>query len=172
VAVLFRFEADDEIIVAYLPANTRANVTHWQTSDEYNFEFHSGHLTGNPIYIRPDGNRDGSNVPKFDTLNKNASDYSTIGSFANSGKLDGLSNRAKNDILAIISNNWAALQALANNYWVMGPVDGRDAEEIEMAAWANREMEMDTGQHSNEISMSQLEAIYPRLFFARTRRIN
>ena len=166
-AVLFRFDAEDEVVVAYLASDVRGNITRWQISDEYNFEFHTGHPTGNPIYIRPDGNTDGSNVPKFDTLNHQASDYANINSFANSEKLGGLSNRAKTDILEIISQNWVALQTLARNYWQLGPVDGRDAEEIEFAAWAKREMDSDTGQHTNEISLEQLNAIFPRLYFAR-----
>lgn len=167
-AILFRFDAEDEIVVAYLAAGVRHNIARWQTNDEYNFEFHTGHLTGNPIYIRPDGNTDSANVPKFDTLNHQAGDYAEIKSFANFEKLGRLSTRAKTDILAIISQNWAALQTLARNYWQLGPVDGRDAETIELAAWSKREMDSDTGQHPDEMSQNDFNARYPRLYFART----
>lgn len=158
-AVLFKFKADDPIIQGYLPSNVRNAITIWQSSDEYDFEFHSGHLTGNPIYIRPAGNRDTSNVPKFDTQNKSASDYTAISSFANGEKLTGLSTRAKNEILNIIQNNWAALSALARNYWVTGPVSEKSAEEIEMEAWIERETS-DTGQHLETISRDDLNRIY------------
>src|SRR5512138_2841385 len=116
-AVLFRFENDDPIVKGYLSSVRLHAVTTWQTTEEFSFEFHSGHLTGFPIYIRPATNRDSSNVPKMDTLNHDASDYASIASFANSGKLGVLSNAAKTNLLAIVAQNWEALQELATNYW-------------------------------------------------------
>lgn len=117
----FRFDGTDAIVTTYLTIAEIANVAYWQASYDYDFEFHTGHTTGNPIYIRITGNRDTSNVPKFDTLNKNASDYTAIANFANGEKLKRLTQQAQLDVLAVIANNWAILSSLANRYWITGP---------------------------------------------------
>jgi hypothetical protein len=67
--------------------------------------------------------------------------------------------RAKNEILNIIQNNWAALSTLARNYWVTGPVIEKSAEEIEMEDWIEHETS-DTGQHLETISRNDLNRIY------------
>ena len=119
-----------------------SGVTSWQARDDYDFELHSGHLTGYPIYIRADlWARVTSNIPKFDTLNKSAADYTTIGNFANSDKLDRLPLAAKNEILRLLDDNWGALAELAQNYWNGTPISTRSQEEIELEAWANAETE-------------------------------
>lgn len=159
-AVLFRFESDDPIVKGYLSTVRLNAITTWQTTDEFSLEFHSGHLTGFPIYVRPATNRDSSNVPKMDTLNHQASDYAEIAGFANAGKLAGLSTAAKNNLLAIVAQNWAALQELAANYWQNAPVSpDRSPEDVELEAWAAREG-ADTGQHFEEITRDQLHGIY------------
>ena len=159
-AVLFRFDGEDPIVKGYLSQGRLNAVTTWQTTTEFSFEFHSGHLTGFPIYVRPATNRDTSNVPKMDTLNHQASDYASIGSFANSEKLGVLSNAAKTNLLAIVAQNWAALQELARNYWQNSPVSpDRSPEDLELEAWAEREG-ADTGQHFEEITRQQLHSIY------------
>ena len=159
-AVLFRFDNDDPIEKGYLsPVRLRAVAT-WQTTTEFSFEVHSGHLTGFPIYVRPATNRDSSNVPKMDTLNHQAADYATIGKFANSNKLAVLTTAAKANLLAIVAQNWEALQELARNYWQNSPVTAdKSPEDLEMEAWAERE-DADTGQHFEEISREQLHGIY------------
>lgn len=139
-AILFRFEEDDPIVTNYIRGTARTAITSWQTRDDYDFELHSGHLTGYPIYIRAElWARVTSNIPKFDTLNKSADDYNAISKFANSDKLDKLPLPSKNEIIRLLSDNWDAFQELALNYWNETPVSTRSKEEVEMEAWANRE---------------------------------
>jgi hypothetical protein len=139
-ALLFKFQEDDPIVTNYVPATTRAAITTWQAREDYDFELHSGHLTGYPIYVRAElWARATSNIPKFDTLNKSASDYDAITKFANEDKLSQLSNPAKTDLLRVIRDNWVALSELAQNFWNGTPVSTRTPEEIEMEAWANAE---------------------------------
>lgn len=114
----FDFVNTDLIVTTYLTQGERANIAVWQVSGEYHFEFHNGHPTGRPIYIRPDGNTEGANIPKFDTLNRTAANYNAITKFANGTKLrDALSNGAQAEILNIIANNWAVLSLLATRWW-------------------------------------------------------
>jgi hypothetical protein len=63
----YRFRHDDPIIVGHLRQPEIHDVTTWQVSDEYTLEFHPGHPTGYPIYIRPDNCGAKSNLPKIDT---------------------------------------------------------------------------------------------------------
>lgn len=137
-AVVFRFTADDAVVNGYITSTLRDVITTWQEEDDYVFELHSGHLTGYPIYIRPDLYASAkSNIPKFDTLNKTAASYNTIKKFANDDKLEKLPLRSQNEILQIVKDNWTALCELAQNYWNSTPVTGAPtAEEIELAAWA------------------------------------
>lgn len=159
-AVLFSFESDDPIVTGYLSQARLNAVTTWQTEEDFRFEFHTGHLTGFPIYIRPATNRDGSNIPKMDTLNHQASDYSAIKDFANHEKLAVLSSAAKRNLLAIVRDNWEALQELASNYWQNRPVTpNKSKEDLEFEAWARQEGE-DTGRHFEQISRDQLWAMY------------
>lgn len=160
-AVQFRFEADDAVVTGYITATLRNAIQTWQHRDDYVFELHDGHLTGYPIYIRPDlYARAKSNIPKFDTLNKTAAMYASISSFANSDKLDQLPLPSRTEILNIVANNWAALCELAQNYWNGAPVTGApSAEEIELAAWAALETK-DTGQHTEEINPNRRGLYY------------
>jgi len=124
-ADVFRFSSTDTLIAARLSITEIAAVTVWQSSYDYDFEFHNGHPTGYPIYVRPSGNTDTSNIPKFDTLNKSATNYNAISKFANHTKLtSALRNTAQQDILNVISNNWATLSLLATRWWTnqMAPV--------------------------------------------------
>lgn len=114
----FTFKKTNPMVVRYLTQPEIATITTEQASDAYVFEFHEGHDTGNPIYVRPDGNKDKSNLPKFDTKNKTASDYRTVGSLANGGKLEtALKTRDKTDLINVIQNNWALLSKIASGYW-------------------------------------------------------
>src|SRR5579862_5898573 len=139
-AILFKFQQDDPVVTNYVPATTRTAITTWHTRDDYDFELHSGHLTGYPIYIRAGlWARATSKIPKFDTLNKSASDYEQISKFANEDKLEKLSQPSQNDILRVIRDNWEALSELAQNFWNGTPASTKTAEEIEMEAWVNAE---------------------------------
>ncbi|MDD2877807.1 MAG: hypothetical protein PHT60_12610 [Acidiphilium sp.] len=84
---LFRCEPTDPFLTNNYSSLTSQIVNH-QTSDDYIFELHGGHETGNPIYIRmsdgTDHDKSTSLVTKFDTLN-----FTTV-EFVNE-------NRLKND---------------------------------------------------------------------------
>lgn len=119
----FTFTAGDAIVTRYLTGTEIGQIVTQQVSTEYTFEFHGGHTTGYPIYIRPNGNTDGSNIPKIDTRNKAATDYNTIQKIANSGKLTAsLNQTTQTEILNIIRTDWLRLQNLANRYWTNSPV--------------------------------------------------
>ena len=168
--VLFRFDENDSVLQGYLSSVRLTAVTTWQTSHEFSFEFHSGHTTGHPIYVRPATNRDSSNVPKMDTINHSASDYDSTAKFANGEKLSVLSNPAKANLLAIVEQNWDALKELATNYWTNSPVTAdKNPEDLEHEAWVKHET-ADTGQHFEEISREQLNAIYGRSATKRGKR--
>ncbi|MFC5862872.1 hypothetical protein ACFPT7_11260 [Acidicapsa dinghuensis] len=159
-AILFKFQEDDPVVTGYIKRETLDDVERWQTRDDYDFELHSGHLTGYPIYIRTvQYARATSNIPKFDTLNKSATDYTQISDFANADKLGSLPLPAKNEILTLIANNWEAFSELAQNYWNNTPVSTKTREEIEHEAWVNAETS-DTGQHFDQISLNQFRSMY------------
>lgn len=159
-AMLFKFLEDDPVVTGYISAETLATVIRWQARDDYDFEMHSGHLTGYPIYVRTvQYARATANIPKFDTRNKSAEDYKTIDDFANSDKLDTLPLPSKNEILALVRDNWDAFAELAQNYWNDTPISTKTREEIEHEAWVNAETS-DTGQHFDQISLNQFRSMY------------
>ncbi len=113
----FKFKSSDATFKKYTRASHRSGVKTWQKSSEYEFELHTGHATGSPVYVRPDGNTDTSNLPKFDTKSKSASDYASITDFANKGKLQKeLSKSAQEDLLAVIKANWDVLAFIGGVY--------------------------------------------------------
>lgn len=81
---LFRCDPTDPFLTNNY-SNLTSQIAQHQTSDQYIFELHSGHTTGNPIYIRmSDGenhDKSTSNVTKFDTKN-----FTTI-EFVNENRL-------------------------------------------------------------------------------------
>jgi len=127
--VNFNFVSADATVQKYLDATERGLVTRWQQETaDWTFEFHPGHTDGYPLYIRSATDTSTSNLPKLLTEGKTASDYATILSIANAGKLvsqsaDGkLSNKAQKDLLAVIKNSWPKLQLLTKRYWDEKPV--------------------------------------------------
>ena len=105
-------------------AAERREVAVWQKVDTYTFEFHEGHGTGNPIYIRPNGNEDTKNLPKFDTLNKSPSHFYLgkgtavkVVTFANGSKLTALPAPTQADIEAVVAGSWPSLQLMAQRRW-------------------------------------------------------
>lgn len=158
--MLFKFQEDDPVITGYIKGETLADVERWQTRDDYDFELHSGHLTGFPIYIRTVQYAHAtSNIPKFDTLNKSADDYTKISDFANADKLGSLPLPTKTEILALIAGNWEAFSELAQNYWNNTPVSTKTREEIEHEAWVNAETS-ETGQHFDQVSLNHFRSMY------------
>ncbi|MEL6999428.1 MAG: hypothetical protein AAFP68_14285 [Pseudomonadota bacterium] len=148
----------DQFVLDYLTGGEIGAVGDWQASGEYTFEFHGGHTTGYPIYIRPTGNTDHSNIPKVDTKNVYAGTYNTITDIANDGTLTAaLSNNAQADLIAIIQNEWATLKTLAERFWTDSPVNV--ARPSAQDLWAEEEAS-DTGQHNTLISKDLLYKIY------------
>ncbi|MEL7468884.1 MAG: hypothetical protein AAFN27_10550 [Pseudomonadota bacterium] len=148
--------ADDEMVKMYLDGGERGAVTTWQASAEYVFEFHGGHTTGNPVYIRPTGNSDKANIPKVDTLNKYAHQYTSITDVANDGKLTGaLSSGAQDEIVDIIQNEWYHFKLMITRFWNDDPVATTGTLSIEEREWQEAEM-AETGQQDHEISRKLL----------------
>lgn len=83
---LFLCVPTDTYLAAAHPKLTHLIVRH-QTSDQYIFELHSGHPTGNPIYIRlgdmEDHDTSPGNVTKFDTRNFDVIDFANAGRLTN-----------------------------------------------------------------------------------------
>jgi hypothetical protein len=117
-ADVFRFENNDPILRRYLNTAERAQVVAWQqVFMHWSLELHGGHLTGEPIYIRLDGNTDNQNVPKVDTRNHNAAEYNNMAAIANYQKLrKALSETEIAALLTFIRINWASLTLIANRY--------------------------------------------------------
>jgi hypothetical protein len=155
----FEFKEDDPSIIEKLNEVERGAVQTWQTSDNYVFEFHTGHDTGYPLYIRPVNNRDKSNLPKFDTRNHTGDDYPSILDLANGQKLNNaLGNLDKTEILNLISTEWTTLALLAQRFWTNRNASGEDdAETIAMRAFAQQEDQ--SGQHHQEISSNQYQKL-------------
>jgi hypothetical protein len=77
-ATLWKLKANDQIVLRYLNTAERGRVTAWQQDGwPWDLEFHTGHDTGDPIYIRVTGNTDGTNVPKVDTKTITATELAT-----------------------------------------------------------------------------------------------
>ncbi|HEY0420874.1 MAG TPA: hypothetical protein VGC80_15265 [Acetobacteraceae bacterium] len=126
-AVRFQLTATDPLIAHYVGTGL-ITVNHTQADLTYWFEFHPMHTTGNPVYIRMDGDESNKLMTKFDTKNKpNAPQWADSsrktnkeGDFANPEKVT-LASTARSTMLVLISQNYANLQALAQQVY---EVDG------------------------------------------------
>jgi hypothetical protein len=118
-AYVFRFENDDLTLRRYLNTAERAQVHAWQPGNSrWSIELHPGHPQGEPFYIRLDGNMDRDNVPKADTLNHAANEFTVIGGFKNWEKLQaGLGTAAQTALLQFVRQNWNSLTLIAHRYW-------------------------------------------------------
>jgi hypothetical protein len=114
----FRLERDDDIVHRFLNTAERGRVVQWQPANtDWSIELHGGHLTGEPFYIRLDGNDDRSNVPKVDTLGLTAAHYNGMGNIANYQKLRvDLSETQIDALLLFIRQNWNTLSLIAHRY--------------------------------------------------------
>lgn len=111
---LFKFKATDATVTKYLNSTERGQVTRWQMYDGYNFEFHTGHTTGDPIYVRPTtptAKRWNSNVPKFDT------NTGVWTGWANGPKLENEDGTAWGDVEAVRGASFHTLCLMARRYW-------------------------------------------------------
>jgi hypothetical protein len=153
----FAWKSDDDLVSSYLTAGERSAITRWQQSVAYVFEFHPGHTTGNPIYVRPVGNTDKSNLPKFDTLNCMAAMYDDINKFSNGAKLrQQLNNAAQTDLVQVVTTEWDKLQELARRYWNNEPVVSNRKTALDL--WAEEETR-DPEVQTQAISRTQLRKI-------------
>jgi len=135
--IQWKFEANDAVVQARLSSGERGDVTRWQQDDGYVLEFHTGHDTGYPIYVRLAGEKGGSSAPKFDTRNKSVSDYYpkrttavSINKLSNGGKLSKLPSRSQRDIEAIIGTSWASLALIAQRYWNSESAPAEETAEV------------------------------------------
>ncbi len=123
----FRCVPNDPFLIANYPTIANLIAQH-QTAENYIFELHGGHETGNPIYIRiKDGDEvdsSTSNVTKFDTKNK------TKVEIVNSGRL---TNKKQNTLGTRLTDteygnlgifcaaNFAFFKRLGEEYYVKSP---------------------------------------------------
>ena len=123
----FRFERTDPIVAYYLDDEDLNAIHHWQTEQGYTFEFHESHETGNPIYIRPDGNAANASMTKIDTKNiaDPAQHYKNnrnpkqpwIECIPNYNVIGRLGAPKINEIVSIVTHEWKHLQKLADRRW-------------------------------------------------------
>jgi len=129
-ALLWKFTANDAVVQRYLNTAERNAVTAWQNANlPIRFEFHPGHTTGEPLYIRVDGNADNANVPKVDTKDASASDFAAnLESLSNYQKLVGgnlkgkkvgalLSQGDATTLRVLLNTEFDNLQLIAHRYW-------------------------------------------------------
>ncbi len=111
-ATLWKLQANDQVVLRYLNTAERGRVTDWQEDNwPWNLEFHTGHDTGDPIYIRVDGNADNQNVPKIDTKTTNASDLATdLSAVKNYQKLAGGKIKGKPYAASLTTGQQATLR--------------------------------------------------------------
>ncbi|MCW8307700.1 hypothetical protein AruPA_11670 [Acidiphilium sp. PA] len=121
---LFRCEPTDPFLTNNYSHLTSQIAKH-QTSDDYIFELHSGHETGNPIYIRMSNGEEHDKskklVTKFDTLN-----FTTV-EFVNENRLKNkdlntlglkLSDTKFEELRLFCLANMAFFKSLAAAYYV------------------------------------------------------
>jgi hypothetical protein len=123
----FRFVKTDPIVAYYLDDSDLTSIVRWQTQYNYTFEFHEMHDTGNPIYIRPDGNTDDSNMTKIDTRNipnpalhyrnKAKPNQPWIENIPNYSVISRLGAARISEITSIVAGEWKYLQKLAERKW-------------------------------------------------------
>lgn len=123
----FHFDRDDPIVQYYLDESDIDAVRVWQRQQTYTFEFHEMHDTGNPIYIRADGNTDQSLITKIDTksIGDPAQHYKDarnlrkpwIENIPNFAKISRLGAPSITEITNIVTHEWPRLQKLAARRW-------------------------------------------------------
>ena len=118
---LFKVTANHPLIQRYLTQAERGRINPVQNSAGWDFEFHFGHTTGSPIYVRPKGCTVSSNLTKIDTR--------TLEGVALAYRADGLVNTEviertckmksgdKDHMYEVLSGNWNLLVVLARRYY-------------------------------------------------------
>jgi hypothetical protein len=117
-ATVFEFADANPTVRMYMNTAERALVTAWHPVNAgWQIELHPGHPTGEPFYIRIDGNKDKSNVPKADTLNFTAGQYANIATIKNWQKLSSLGSAKKLVLTTFIVANFTHLTLIAHRWW-------------------------------------------------------
>lgn len=120
-ASLFKLEVNDTMVAYYLAKKVQVGLKRSQTCTGFDFEFHPGHPTGYPIYVRMVGNEDSKSMTKFDTKNKSAPQLPvkkdmSDGDFVNFDKVT-LSSTEKTNLQILIRDNWEFLQYMAKQIY-------------------------------------------------------
>lgn len=118
---------NDPFLIANYPTIANLIVQH-QTAENYIFELHGGHETGNPIYIRikngDEIDSSSSNVTKFDTKNKTKVELVNTGRLTkkDENKLGTrLSNTEYGNLENFCAANFAFFKRLGEEYYVKSP---------------------------------------------------
>jgi hypothetical protein len=132
----FKFTKTDKTVRAYLSATEIGQVRKWQDyEDDWSFEFHNGHTTGRPLYVRAKSDYSSENLPKIDTIEHTASDYTNINCITNYMKLvNYLDSKAKKDVMAVVQQSWDSLVILVNNHYESKTVTAAPAPVAVVAA--------------------------------------
>lgn len=121
--VNFNWVASDATLANELSSQDRLSIKVQQKRvADWTFEFHEGHITGNPVYIRPAGCKVKSNLTKMDTKNIPLSTYLVKEKFsfnklANPEHVISLQKAIKDDMDDVITANYGLLQTAAKNYY-------------------------------------------------------
>ena len=117
----FKLVVNETMVAYYLAKKGQVALTRPQTCQAFDFEFHPGHTTGYPIYVRMEGNDDTKSMTKFDTKNKSAPQLPvkkdmSDGDFVNFDKVT-LSSTEKTNLQILIRDNWEFLKYMAKRIY-------------------------------------------------------
>jgi hypothetical protein len=140
----FQLNAHDDLVQLFLTRAERANIVNAQNTDAWEFEFHRGHDTGSPFYMRPRGCTLGQNLTKFDTHTINGAPLAYNNqNLRNRDVIERtckMSARDKEAMFRVISTNWALMGTLSLRWWggiQQGEIERRAA--LAQAAVANQQ---------------------------------
>jgi len=109
-ATRFKMVATDLLIQTYLTVAERGQINPQQMGDAWDFEFHGGHETGTPFYIRPKDNKATHNLTKFDTHTRDGKPLTyNLQKMANGDHVDAMKSTARDHLYAVVSGNWELL---------------------------------------------------------------
>jgi hypothetical protein len=110
----FKMIATDPLIQTYLTIAERGQINPQQAGDTWDFEFHGGHETGTPLYIRPNGNKATHNLTKFDTHTIDGQPLAyNAGNIINPEHVDAMKSAARNHLYAVVAGNWGLLRTVS-----------------------------------------------------------
>jgi hypothetical protein len=136
-ADLFKLNANDTLVKKYLTQAERGQIQFAHTSDAWSFEFHGGHETGTPFYIRPKDCNVNSNLTKFDTHTLTGTQLQyDAGKIKNGGHVDKMKKADKELLFTVVSNNWGRLCTLAKRFKGGDEQGADEAQRLAQAALA------------------------------------